>query len=184
MLDGLIISVDVMGGDEAPDIVIQGIEYFLKHAGKGRQARFLLHGDEAEINRLLTKAPQTRERSEIRHTPDVIAMDAKPSAAMRRGKGTSMWNAVEAVKQGDAKVAISAGNTGALMAMSKLLLRMKRACNVLLLPRDGRAKRAMGFYWMLARTLSVMPINCVNLQSSARRITARFIKKTNPALVF
>jgi len=126
MLDGLIISVDAMGGDDAPDIVIHGIEYFLKHTGKGRHARFVIHGDEAQLTPLLAKTPKTRERSEIHHTESVIAMDAKPATAMRRGKGTSMWNAIESVKKGEAKVAISAGNTGALMAMSKLLLRMKK----------------------------------------------------------
>ncbi|HID37246.1 MAG TPA: phosphate acyltransferase PlsX [Ghiorsea sp.] len=126
MLDGIIISVDAMGGDDAPGIVIHGIEYFLKHVGQGRHARFLIHGDEALLTPLLAKTPETRERSEIVHTDSVIAMDAKPATAMRRGKGTSMWNAIESVKTGDAKVAISAGNTGALMAMSKLLLRMKK----------------------------------------------------------
>ncbi len=125
MLNGLIISVDAMGGDAAPDIVINGIEYFLKHEGKNRHARFLIHGDEKKLAPLLAKAPLTKKRSEILHTKNVIAMDAKPSVAMRRGKGTSMWNAIESVKSGEAKVAVSAGNTGALMAMSKLLLRMK-----------------------------------------------------------
>jgi len=125
MLTGLVISVDAMGGDSAPDIVINGIEYFLTHSGKGREASFLIHGDETLIAPLLAKTPRTRERSEICHTESMIAMDAKPSFAMRRGKGTSMWNAIQSVKTGDAKVAISAGNTGALMAMSKLLLRMK-----------------------------------------------------------
>ncbi|PHS77332.1 MAG: phosphate acyltransferase [Robiginitomaculum sp.] len=126
MLDGLVISIDAMGGDEAPDIVIHGIEYFLKHTGKGRHARFIIHGDEAQLLPLLAKTPKTRARSEIYHTESVIAMDAKPATAMRRGKGTSMWNAIESVKTGEAKVAVSAGNTGALMAMSKLLLRMKK----------------------------------------------------------
>ncbi len=125
MLDGLVLSVDAMGGDAAPDIVINGIEYFLKHDGKNRHARFLIHGDSAQLKPLLAKAPLTRGRSEVQHTDSVIAMDAKPAQAMRRGKGTSMWNAIESVKAGEAKVAVSAGNTGALMAMSKLLLRMK-----------------------------------------------------------
>jgi len=125
MLDGLIISVDAMGGDDAPDIVIAGIEYFLKHAGAGRHARFLIHGDEAALAPLLAKAPKTLARCEIRHTESVIAMDAKPAHAMRRGKGTSMWNTIAAVKSGEALVALSAGNTGALMAMSKLILLMK-----------------------------------------------------------
>ena len=126
MLDGLIISVDAMGGDDAPDIVIHGIEYFLKHAGQGRRARFIIHGDEVQLAPLLAKCPKSRDRSEIHHSDSIIEMNAKPSAAMRRGKGTSMWNAIESVKLGEAKVAISAGNTGALMAMSKLLLRMEK----------------------------------------------------------
>ena len=125
MLEGLILSIDAMGGDAAPDIVIQGIEKFLKTAGQGRHARFVLHGDEAQLKLLLKKAPLTTARSEIHHTESVIAMDAKPAQAMRRGKGTSMWNAIESVKSGEALVAVSAGNTGALMAMSKLQLRMK-----------------------------------------------------------
>ncbi len=125
MLDGVIISVDVMGGDDAPDIVIAGCERFLKTAGKSRAARFLLHGDDAAINKLLKKAPLTAARCEINHTDKSVAMDEKPGQALRRGKGSSMWNAIASVKAGEARVAISAGNTGALMAMSKLQLRMK-----------------------------------------------------------
>ncbi len=125
MLDGLIVSIDAMGGDYAPEIVIKGIEYFLKHQGKNRRARFLLHGDEAALAPLLAKAPLTKQRSEVRHTDKAIAMDEKPSHALRRGKGSSMWNAIEAVKSGEANIALSAGNTGGLMAISKVRLRMK-----------------------------------------------------------
>lgn len=126
MLDGLVISVDAMGGDNAPEIVIDGIEYFLKNAGKGRKTRFLLHGDEAQLNKILAKAPLTRERMEIRHTELEIEMDAKPSQALRRGKGSSMWNAVKSVKDQEASVALSAGNTGALMAISMMILKRKQ----------------------------------------------------------
>jgi len=125
MLDGLVLSIDAMGGDNAPDIVVKGIEYFLKHDGKNRRARFLLHGDQAKLEPLLAKAPATAARCEIRHTESAVEMDAKPSQALRKGKGTSMWNAVAAVKAKEANFAVSAGNTGALMAMSKLQLRMK-----------------------------------------------------------
>ena len=124
MLDGLVISVDAMGGDDAPAMVIRGLEYFLTHEGQGRRARFLLHGDQAQLAPLLAKAPRTRERSEVVHADKTVSMDAKPSQALRRGKDTSMWNAVAAVKAGRAGIALSAGNTGALMAMSKLQLRM------------------------------------------------------------
>jgi len=87
MLDGLILSIDAMGGDHAPDIVVKGIEYFLKHEGQNRRARFLLHGDETLIAPLLAKAPATAARCEIRHTEKSVAMDAKPSQALRKGKG-------------------------------------------------------------------------------------------------
>ncbi len=125
MLDGLVLSIDAMGGDAAPEIVIGGIEYFLKHDGKNRNARFLLHGPQERLSELLEKAPLTRQRSEIRHTDKAIEMDTKPSVAMRRGKDTSMWNTIAAIKSGEALVAVSAGNTGALMAMAKIQLRMK-----------------------------------------------------------
>jgi len=125
MLDGLVISIDAMGGDYAPETVIQGIEYFLKTEGQNRRARFLLHGKEEQLLALLNNAPRTAERSEIRHTDQQIEMDDKPSQALRRGKGSSMWNAIESVKKKEALIVVSAGNTGALMAMSKLQLRMK-----------------------------------------------------------
>jgi len=86
MLDGLILSIDAMGGDNAPDIVIKGIEYFLKHEGKNRRARFLLHGDEARLTALLKKHKHCAERSEIRHTHIEISMNEKPSQALRKGK--------------------------------------------------------------------------------------------------
>jgi len=123
MPDGLIISVDAMGGDDAPDIVINGLEHFLKNEGQGHNLRFALHGDKAQLEPLLQKAPLTKAASTIAHTDMAIAMDAKPSHALRRGKGSSMWNTVAAVKSKEASVGISAGNTGALMAMSKLQLR-------------------------------------------------------------
>lgn len=126
MTNSRVLSIDVMGGDNAPDIVIKGIEYFLKHAGKERSAQFLLHGDKARIDALLGKAPKTRACSQIAHTETMVSMDAKPSQALRKGKGTSLWNAIASVKAGEAGGAISAGNTGALMAMSKIQLRMRQ----------------------------------------------------------
>ncbi len=86
--------------------------------------RFLLHGDEAVIAAGLAKHPDAARRVEIRHADRVIGMDEKPAQALRRGKGTSMWAAVEAVREGQAAAAVSAGNTGALMAISMLILRM------------------------------------------------------------
>lgn len=112
-----------MSGDLGPSVVVAGVARAAPLL-TARAARVLLHGDEAQIAPLLEKYPAAQALCEVRHTDIVIAMDEKPAQAMRRGKGSSMWNAVEAVKTGEARGALSAGNTGALMAISKLLLRM------------------------------------------------------------
>jgi len=112
-----------MGGDHGPSVVVPGVrDYIQRHGGEG--VRFLLHGDEALITAEMTRARLTAETCDIRHTDKVVAMDEKPAQAMRRGKGSSLWNAVESVKAGEAGAVVSAGNTGALMAISKLILRM------------------------------------------------------------
>ncbi len=111
-----------MGGDHGPSVVLPGVEKAINSLGAGR-IRFQLHGDAERIAAALAAMPNLAAASEVRPADGVIAMDAKPGHAMRRGRGTSMWNAVEAVKRGDAQAAVSAGNTGALMAISRLLLR-------------------------------------------------------------
>ena len=116
----LVLSIDAMGGDYAPQSVIEGVKLV---ALEKKPIRFILHGDEALILPLIDASPELRSVTEVRHTEKFIAMDAKPSQAVRSGKNSSMWNALECVKKGDASIAISAGNTGALMAMSKLVLR-------------------------------------------------------------
>jgi glycerol-3-phosphate acyltransferase PlsX len=120
MGDRAVISIDGMGGDRAPGVVIDGLEAFAKARP---EFDFLLHGDEAKLKALLASCPVASARTTIRHAERAIAMDAKPAEAMRRGKGSSMWNTIEAVKKGEAVAAVSAGNTGALMAMAKLILR-------------------------------------------------------------
>ncbi len=121
MAEPLIISIDAMGGDHGPSVIVPGVAAAAKrHEG----VRFLLHGDEAAINAELARHPAARAVCEVRHTDKSIAMDEKPAQAMRRGKGSSLWNTVEAIREGQAHAAVSAGNTGALMAISKLVLRM------------------------------------------------------------
>jgi glycerol-3-phosphate acyltransferase PlsX len=84
--------------------------------------RFIVHGDKAELTKHIEKR-RIADRCEIRHTDDVVTMHEKPSHVMRHGKGTSMWSAIEAVRNGDATVCVSCGNTGALMAVSMIRLR-------------------------------------------------------------
>ena len=124
MPDSLVISVDAMGGDHGPFVTVPALGVALARPG-GEALRFLVHGDEAQSAPLLAKAPAAvRAAVEVRHTDKVIAGDEKPAQAMRRGKGASLWNAIQAVKDGQAQAVVSGGNTGALMAISKLILRM------------------------------------------------------------
>ncbi len=123
MSDSIVISIDAMGGDHGPAVAVPGVALALERLG-GREARFLLFGDAGLINAELAKYPAARAVSEVRATDKVIGSDDKTAQALRRGKGSSLWNAVEAVKTGEALAAVSGGNTGALMAISKLLLRM------------------------------------------------------------
>lgn len=115
------LSVDAMGGDHAPDIVIHGLsKTHIRHP----DVRFQLYGIKEVIVPLLKQYPQLDNKSDIIHCSDVVAMDAKPSQIIRRSKETSLWQAVGALLENKADAIISAGNTGALMAIAKLRLRM------------------------------------------------------------
>ncbi len=117
----LVISIDAMGGDHGCSVIVPACAQALADLPG---VRLLLHGDEAILRPEIARHRELGDRCEIRHAERVIAMDEKPAQAMRRGKGTSMWAAVEAIREGEAVAAVSAGNTGALMAISKLILRM------------------------------------------------------------
>ncbi|WP_374530257.1 phosphate acyltransferase PlsX [Novosphingobium sp.] len=114
------IAIDAMGGDEGVRVMIEGAALARR---RHDQFKFLLVGDEDRIKAALEAHPNLRAASEILHAPDVVSGDEKPTQALRRAKTTSMGLAINAVKEGAAGAAVSAGNTGALMAMAKLALR-------------------------------------------------------------
>ena len=132
------IAVDAMGGDEGVRVMIEGAALARRRHDR---FKFLLVGDEPRIKAALETHPGMAEASEILHCEDVIEGDEKPSKALRRAKTTSMGLAVDAVKRGEAGAAVSAGNTGALMAISKLALRtmpgLDRPALAALLPTLG-----------------------------------------------
>ena len=116
----LVIGLDAMGGDAAPGIVVSGAVMALE---QDPELRFVLYGDEARLGPLLAPHAQLRAQSHVVHTPDWVTGDAKPSHALRQGRNTSMRLAINAVKEGETAAAVSAGNTGALMAMAKFVLK-------------------------------------------------------------
>src|ERR1700712_2968734 len=115
------IALDAMGGDIGASVVVPGAAISLS---RHPDAQFLLVGDRAQIEPQLAKHPALQKASTIVHTDVTVSMKDKPSQALRRGRKTSsMWLAMDAVKKGEADVAVSAGNTGALMAMARFNLR-------------------------------------------------------------
>src|SRR5690554_6886283 len=121
MSDPIRISVDAMGGDKGPRVVFHGACLALRER---RNLNYIFHGREPELQQLLEDFPELKPVSRIVHSDNVIAMDDKPSQALRKGRGTSsMWAALESVRAGEADVAVSGGNTGALMAMATFCLR-------------------------------------------------------------
>lgn len=115
----LVISIDAMGGDNSPRVVIEGLAIAAK---KNPDIRFLVFGDENKVTPILNQFPSLKKVCELRHSTEMVHNEDKPSQVIRN-KNTSMYMAIDAVRKGEAKAVVSAGNTGALMAISKIVLR-------------------------------------------------------------
>jgi glycerol-3-phosphate acyltransferase PlsX len=138
------ISVDAMGGDNGPRIVLHGADLALR---AHKDVSFIFHGRAEVLEPLLKEFPKLAAVSEIRHAEVAISMDEKPSQALRKGRGSSsMWSALEAVKNGEADVTVSAGNTGALMAMATFCLR----------PIEGISRPAIAAIWPTLRAETIV----------------------------
>ena len=115
------IALDAMGGDNAPDMVIGGAKLALE---RHPDLRFLFFGDVAHLSPLVKADRKLADASEIRHTDKTVLSTDRPSQALRQGRDSSMRLAINSVADGEAQGVVSAGNTGALMAMSKFVLKM------------------------------------------------------------
>ncbi|HEY0302992.1 MAG TPA: phosphate acyltransferase PlsX, partial [Rhizomicrobium sp.] len=153
----LTVSIDAMGGDAGPGVVVAAlVRSVLRHPA----VKFILHGDEAELRPLLAKRGKLSERVTIRHAAERVRMEEKPSLALRRGRNTSMWHAIESVKTREAEVAVSAGNTGALMAMSMFQLGTL----------EGISRPAIAALWPTKRGQSVVLDVGANIVVSAEQL--------------
>ncbi|MGB8401494.1 phosphate acyltransferase PlsX [Bradyrhizobium sp.] len=154
------IALDAMGGDFGASVVIPGAAISLR---RHPDTEFLLFGDRAQIEAQLARYPAMQAASRVVHTDVAVGMHEKPSQALRRGRKTSsMWLAIDAVKKGEAGVAISAGNTGALVAMARFCLRM--------LP--GIDRPALAAIWPTMRGDSVVLDLGATIGGDARHLTA------------
>src|SRR5262245_53411146 len=144
MPDKVRIALDAMGGDQGASVVVPGADVSLT---RQPDMEFLLFGDKDVLAPLLAKHPRLAAASRVVHTDVAVKMDAKPSQALRAGRWkSSMWLAIDAVKKAEADVAISAGNTGALMAMAKFNLRTMA----------GIERPAIAGYWPTLTGRSIM----------------------------
>lgn len=157
MNQSLTVSIDAMGGDAGPAIVVDALlRVVQRHPG----VRYLLHGDEAQLKPLLEKRSALASLVEIRHSPERVKMEEKPSIALRRGRNTSMWAAIECVAKKEAEVVVSAGNTGALMAMSMYQLGLI----------EGIERPAIAALWPTKAAQSVVLDVGANIVSSADQL--------------
>jgi phosphate acyltransferase len=152
------IALDAMGGDHGPSVTIPGAALSLE---RHPSLKFIFTGDRAKIDAALSARPKLAAASKVVHTDFVIAMDEKPSQALRRGKGSSMWLALEAVKSGEAQAAVSAGNTGALMAISKLVLR----------PISGIERPAIAALWPTVHSECIVLDVGANIGATTTQLT-------------
>ncbi|SSM24252.1 phosphate acyltransferase [Klebsiella pneumoniae] len=141
-LTRLTLALDVMGGDFGPSVTVPAA---LQALNSNSQLTLLLVGDPDAITPLLAKADfEQRSRLQIIPAQSVIASDARPAQAIRSSRGSSMRVALELVKEGRAQACVSAGNTGALMGLAKLLLKpiegIERPALVTVLPHQQKVQ--------------------------------------------
>ncbi len=153
----LAISLDAMGGDNAPDMVVRGADIARQ---RFPQVRFQFYGDEARLKALLAHLPALAAVSSLHHADTVVTMEDKPGQALRAGRGSSMRLAIDAVHRGDAHAVVSAGNTGALMAMAKFVLKTM----------PGIDRPAIASFFPTMRSESVMLDLGANVQCDASNL--------------
>jgi glycerol-3-phosphate acyltransferase PlsX len=157
MVEPRTLALDAMGGDHGPQVVVPGAAISLvRHP----QLSFIFFGDEAQVGPVLEQNPALKAKSRVVHTPLVVSMHDKPSQALRRGKGSSMWMSLEAVKSGEAHAAVSAGNTGALMAMARLVLR----------PMAGIERPAIAALWPTVKSECIVLDVGANIGASGQQL--------------
>ena len=124
MTKKITIAIDAMGGENAPKKTIEGLSIFLRKNVNKNDFIILLYGDQKILNSELLKFKIDEEKVQIIHTEGTVSDDETPLTAIKNSKNTSMWNCVKAQTEGKADISLSAGNTGVLLVISKMILKM------------------------------------------------------------
>ena len=158
MSDKVKIAIDAMGGEKSPNKIIQGIEISLK---KDKENYFYLFGDEKILNKEISKTKLVDSHSEIINTKDVILDTESPLTAAKRSKDSSMWKSIESLKEKKTDVCLSAGNTGALLVISRLLLKTINGIN----------KPALAGLWPNQNNINVVLDLGANIECSEKNLS-------------
>jgi len=157
MVDKVKIAVDAMGGANSPRKIIDGIEISLKSSNDNM---FYLYGKNDLLEKEISKKKHIKKYCEIIHTDDVILDDESPLAAAKRSKNTSMWKAVESLKDKKSHICLSAGNTGALLVISRLLLKTI----------TGISKPALAALWPNQKDMNVVLDLGANIECNEKNL--------------
>jgi len=140
------IAIDAMGGDNSPDKIIYGVNLFLRKNITNNDFLLNLFGDEKKIKELLDKYNISTNLIKITHTSSVVSDEETPLTAVKNSKNTSMWNCIKAQIEGDADISLSAGNTGVLLVISRMILKMM----------NDVSKPALAGFWPNQKGMSVV----------------------------
>jgi glycerol-3-phosphate acyltransferase PlsX len=140
------ISIDLMGGDDSPDKTLLGIDLFVKRNKNENDYFFYLFGDENIVRKKISKLKYLKSNYKLIDTKIVVSNDLSPLAALKKGKGSSMWESIRSQISFNADVTLSAGNTGVLLVMSKIILKTM----------DGIDKPALAGLWPNDKDMNIV----------------------------
>ncbi len=146
MTKKITIAIDAMGGENAPEKTIDGVKLFLKNNQTNDDFIINLFGDEKKINEKLIKENIDRTNLKITHTNSIVSDDETPLTAIKNSKNTSMWNCISSQVVGEADISLSAGNTGVLLVISRMILKMM----------DDVSKPALAGLWPNNKSMNVV----------------------------
>ena len=154
------IAIDAMGGDNSPDKTIEGVSLFLKKNELNNDFSLNLYGDKNKIENKIKKLNIKSNSIKIIHTDGVVSDEETPLTAIKNSKNTSMWNCIKSQITGDSDISLSAGNTGVLLVVSRMILKMM----------DKVSKPALAGFWPKDKGLSVVLDLGANVECSDKNL--------------
>ncbi len=154
------IAIDAMGGENAPDKTIEGVSLFLKKNSKNKDFLLNLFGNEIKIKEELKKHNISSDQIKITHTDGIVSDEETPLTAIKNSKNTSMWNCIKSQLEGKSHISLSAGNTGVLLVVSRMILKMM----------DKVSKPALAGFWPNKNGVNIVLDLGANIECDSRNL--------------